>query len=134
MWHRFAPRALSLALPAAAFISCEDAKPLVLSPSSSYAPPPPVLSAAEFRSLRVAKSEALTGDTRRITLQFPREGDEAGMSTASCVVLKVDVDGKAVMKPYTPVSRPQARGSMDLIVKAYKTGAAKCVAGRGARR
>lgn len=126
---RFAPRALALVLPAAAFCDSSENKPVSFppSPTGSYPPPAPVLSPAEFRKFAVARSEQLTADTRRITLKFPAEGDEAGMSTASCVVLKVDVDGKPVMKPYTPVSRPQARGSIDLIVKAYKTGAAKCV-------
>lgn len=126
MWARFAPRAASLALPALLIASCDSEK-LGITISGSYPPPAPVLSPAEFRTLRVARSEQLTADTRRITLKFPREGDESGMGVASCVVLKVDVDGKPMMKPFTPVSRPQTRGSIDFIIKAYKTGAAKCV-------
>ena len=121
-------RAACLAIPAAAALTshCSGA-PLPLSLPGDYAPPPPALSPADFRPLRVAKTEALSHNTRRLTLELPREGDDAGLVAASCVVLRLDVDGKPVVRPYTPVSRPRARGSIDLVVKAYPTGLGKCV-------
>ena len=95
------------------------------------APPPPVLSPAEFRSFRVAKVETLTHDTKRYTVAFPREGDVSGATTASCLVVKANVAGKDVVRPYTPVSPSSQRGTLELIVKTYPTGSvSKCV-GRG---
>lgn len=91
-------------------------------------PPPAVLSPSEFRTFRVSRVAALTPDTKRITISFPREGDTSGASTASCIVIKANVGGKDVVRPYTPVSPASQRGTMDLIVKAYPAGAvSKCV-------
>lgn len=52
----------------------------------------------------------------------------SGLYTASCLVTKAmmkekpeDEKPKAVVRPYTPVSPPDARGYMDLIVKGENT-------------
>jgi hypothetical protein len=136
--RRAAVRALStLAIPALALGAaprCEADKPLAIPLQATYAPPPSALSPAEFRPLRVSRTEQLTHNTRRLTLEFPREGDDAGLVPASCVAVRLDVDGKPAVRAYTPVSRARTRGSMDLIVKAYPTGVGKCVRGGGTAR
>lgn len=131
--RRAITRALSAALvgvPAAAFAATGD------SSSASLAPPPAALSPTEFRPLKVTRVEQLTADTRRVTLALPTESTELGGSTASCLVVRATVDGKEVVRPYTPTSPAHQRGSVDLVVKSYPKGTvSRCVRPRrsGAR-
>lgn len=121
--HRVLSRALSAAvvgMPAAAFAAAGD--------SASLAPPPAALSPTEFRPLKVTRVEQLTADTRRVTLALPTESTELGGSTASCIVVRATVDGKEVVRPYTPTSPAHQRGSVDLVVKSYPKGkVSRCV-------
>jgi cytochrome-b5 reductase len=89
---------------------------------SDLSPPAPVLSPSEFRTFKVLRTETLTPDTKRYTVGFPREHDTSGISTASAIVVKATVDGKDVVRPYTPVSPAGQRGSLDLIIKTYPEG------------
>ena len=43
---------------------------------------------------------------------------------ASCVVTRAPIgtEGKPVIRPYTPISAPDACGHFDLIVKSYEQG------------
>lgn len=100
-----------VALLAATGLSCD-----------SLAPPPPALSPSEFRPFKIARVETLTHDTKRFTVAFPKEGDTSGIVTASAIVIKSVVDGKDVVRPYTPVSPASQRGTMDLIIKTYPAG------------
>lgn len=103
-------------------------------PAPALAPPAPALSPKEFRALTVARVEQLTADTKRVTLTLPSEGVELGGSTASCVVVRAMVDGKEVVRPYTPTTPARQRGTVDLIVKTYPKGkVSKCVTIRRAR-
>ena len=105
-------------------VSADAANPL--------APPPPALSPAAFRPFRVARVAQLTHDTRLITVAFPSESDVSGASVASCLVIKATVDGKDVVRPYTPTSPASQRGTLDLIIKSYPNGTvSKCVGGGG---
>ena len=93
------------------------------SASASFAPPAAALSPSEFRPLKVTRVEQLTHDTRILTFALP-EGAELGGTTASCVMVKTVVDGKDLVRPYTPTSPAHARGSVSLIVKTYPDGKA----------
>jgi len=47
------------------------------------------------------------------------------MTVASCLITKAtnEADGKPIIRPYTPVSEPETKGYMDLVVKCYPDGA-----------
>jgi cytochrome-b5 reductase len=95
--------------------------------SGSLSAPAPALSPTEFRSFELQRVEQLTKDTRRYTFALPNssaegEGAELGLSAASCLVVKAEINGKTVMRPYTPTSPTRQRGSMELIVKTYPQG------------
>ena len=85
-------------------------------------PPLGALSAKEFRPFKLLQVVQLTSDTARYTFELPRENDELGMTVASCLVVKAEVDGKEVVRPYTPTSSAQQRGTFDLIIKTYRNG------------
>jgi hypothetical protein len=55
--------------------------------------PAPALSKDEFRSFKLVRAEQVTPDTKRLTFALPHESDEAGLATASCLVVRATVDG-----------------------------------------
>jgi cytochrome-b5 reductase len=84
--------------------------------------PAPALDAKEFRPFTLLRAEQLTRDTKRYTFALPRENDELGLTVASCLVVRATVDGKEVVRPYTPTSPVHERGTFELIVKSYPDG------------
>ncbi|KAL3224197.1 hypothetical protein MRX96_049613 [Rhipicephalus microplus] len=64
-------------------------------------------------------TEALLGHTRRAPV--PRLGFRVGEH----VLLYARIGGRTVMKPYTPVSRVDHRGSFDIMVKIYPAGVSR---------
>ncbi|OQR96398.1 NADH-cytochrome b5 reductase [Achlya hypogyna] len=80
------------------------------------------LSPAEWRSFRVVSNEKLTHNTHKVRLEFPSENDTSGMKVASFVMAKASLNGKNVIKPYTPTSAPTQTGFLDLVVKGYPNG------------
>ena len=63
-------------------------------------------------------SKEVSPNTKLVRLELP-SGTTAGLTVASCIVAKVEVDGKTVVRPYTPVSLNSQVGFVDLLVKAY---------------
>jgi cytochrome-b5 reductase len=59
---------------------------------------------------------------------LPEPEQEAGLPVASCLLVKAPLQGpgddkpKAVIRPYTPTSAPDAKGHLDLVIKAYPEG------------
>jgi len=85
------------------------------------AAPPVALSPSEFRSFKCVDIEKLTPNTFKYTFELP-DGGVPGLTVASCLVCKTEIDGKDVIKPYTPVSGDEKPGAMDLVVKVYDQG------------
>ncbi|KAJ0410112.1 hypothetical protein ATCC90586_001597 [Pythium insidiosum] len=80
------------------------------------------LSPREFRAFTVRKVETLSHNTKRITFDLPSEAHEMGLTTASCLVAKANVNGKNVIRPYTPTNLNDEKGFLELVVKGYPTG------------
>ena len=114
--------ALSFALlggaqPARAFASPENSSDSDAGP----VPPGPVLDPNAFIKFRLTSVEALTPDTKRYTFALPRASDSAGLAAASFVLVRAPAgpDGAPLVRPYTPTSHVDTRGSFELVVKAY---------------
>lgn len=73
------------------------------------------LSPKEFRSFKVHSVESLSHNTKFLRFELPSDNHEAGLSVASCLMARAEVDGKAVMRPYTPVSTRDQKGFLDLV-------------------
>ncbi|KAE9051346.1 hypothetical protein PR001_g1547 [Phytophthora rubi] len=84
--------------------------------------PKVALSAKEFRSFTVRKVEDVTHNTKRVTFDLPSPDHEMGITTASCLVARARVDGKTILRPYTPVNMNEERGFLELVVKGYPQG------------
>ncbi|CAK9012813.1 NADH-cytochrome b5 reductase-like protein (B5R), partial [Durusdinium trenchii] len=77
------------------------------------------LSPAEFREFKLKETERVSHNTQLYRFELPSNNHETGLTVASCLVARAVVDGKKVVRPYTPVSLNHQRGYVDLLVKTY---------------
>lgn len=80
------------------------------------------LSPSEFRAFRVRSVESVTHNTKRLVFDLPGEDYEMGITTASVLLAKATVDGKTVVRPYTPTNVNAEKGFIELVVKGYPSG------------
>lgn len=83
--------------------------------------PEVALSKSEFRSFELIDRKTLTHNTKRYRFAFPDKNMVSGLTTASCLTVKADIQGKEVSRPYTPVTRNTQKGYLDLIIKTYES-------------
>jgi hypothetical protein len=80
-----------------------------------------VLSAASFKNFRVLQVTKTSHNTKLIRFEIPNEKG-LGLPIGRHVTVRAEVDGKPVMRAYTPTSRPDQKGHFDLLVKTYEFG------------
>ena len=119
------PASLALALAAAgagaAGLALGRGRGLGLETEASVAhadAPKPALSPSEFRKFRVVDAKDVSPNTKLIRVELPPDST-SGLTVASCVVARAEIDGKAVTRPYTPVSLNSQVGFVDFLVKVY---------------
>lgn len=77
----------------------------------------------EFRPFTLLTSRYESPDTRRFSFALEGRDQAANIPIGSCVVVKfTDVDGKDVIRPYTPTSTDDVKGSFELLIKKYPKG------------
>lgn len=81
------------------------------------------LNPKEWRSFRVSEVEQVTSTVARVRFDLPSPEHEMGLSVASCLMARADIDGKMVTRPYTPISMNEEKGILELTVKGYPNGA-----------
>jgi len=69
--------------------------------------------------LKLVEKITLSHDTRLFRFQLPSPHHILGLPIGNHVHLSAMVDGKLVVRPYTPVSSDDDLGVMDLVVKVY---------------
>lgn len=89
-------------------------------------PVPDALNSDEFRDFVVKATKPYNHDSHLVSFALPK-GAKAGTFTASAVVFKAvdglkDDKGREVIRPYTPVSSPDAVGELDFLIKEYPNG------------
>lgn len=73
--------------------------------------------------LPVAEVELVSPDTKRFTFKLPSDQSELGLKLCSALLTKfVNSNGKAVLRPYTPVSDLDKKGTLQLVVKRFPNG------------
>lgn len=71
-------------------------------------------------SLKLIEKRELSHDTRLFRFQLPSEEHVLGLPVGKHIYLTARIDGKLVVRPYTPTSNDdEHRGFMDLVVKVY---------------
>eukprot|EP00246_Nothoceros_aenigmaticus_P015549 TRINITY_DN6528_c0_g1_i1.p1 TRINITY_DN6528_c0_g1~~TRINITY_DN6528_c0_g1_i1.p1 ORF type:complete len:364 (+),score=40.07 TRINITY_DN6528_c0_g1_i1:198-1289(+) len=85
------------------------------------------LNPREWKPFKLSHTEKLSPDTNLYRFEFDRD-EKLGLNVASCLITRAPIgtskDGKPiyVIRPYTPVSPPDAMGHFDLVVKTYPEG------------
>lgn len=90
-------------------------------PKSSTSADDKVLSASVFKNFRVLQVSNISHNSKLIRFEIPF-GNGLGLPIGRHVSVRADVDGKPVMRAYTPTSRPDQKGYFDLLVKTYEFG------------
>lgn len=89
-------------------------RPVVAEEEGAFSP-------KEFRAFTLREKISLNHNTAIYRFDLPKD-KKSGMFVASCLLTRAEVDGKEVVRPYTPVNDPEARGYVDLLVKVYPEG------------
>ncbi|XP_022083644.1 NADH-cytochrome b5 reductase 3-like isoform X1 [Acanthaster planci] len=63
--------------------------------------------------------EIVSHDTRRFRFALPSKDHILGLPVGQHIYLTCRIDGKLVIRPYTPVSSDEDKGFMDLVIKVY---------------
>lgn len=77
------------------------------------------LSKSEFREFKLKEVEKISKNTNLYRFEFDSPDSVSGLVTASCLVAKATIDGKAVSRPYTPTTLNNQTGHLDLLIKTY---------------
>ncbi|CAI5760618.1 unnamed protein product [Candida verbasci] len=79
--------------------------------------------ANEWIDLKLIKSENLNHNTKHLSFALKNENDVSGLITASMLMTKfVTPKGSNVIRPYTPVSDIDQKGTIDFVIKRYENG------------
>ncbi|XP_068611393.1 NADH-cytochrome b5 reductase 3-like [Brachionichthys hirsutus] len=70
-------------------------------------------------ALRLIDKQIVSHDTRRFRFALPSVGHILGLPVGQHIYLSARIDGKLVVRPYTPVSSDDDSGYVDLVVKIY---------------
>lgn len=77
----------------------------------------------QWIDLKISKIEKLSHDSRKFTIALPSENHVTGLVTASALLAKcVTAKGSNIIRPYTPISDNNQKGSFDLVIKHYENG------------
>ncbi|XP_019132469.1 NADH-cytochrome b5 reductase 3 [Larimichthys crocea] len=70
-------------------------------------------------ALRLLDKQIVSHDTRKFRFALPSPEHVLGLPIGQHIYLSAKVDGKLVVRPYTPVSSDDDKGYVDLVVKIY---------------
>ncbi|CAF0957867.1 unnamed protein product [Didymodactylos carnosus] len=77
------------------------------------------LDANNFRSITLSKIHEVNHNTKLFTFTFDDPKSILNMKISSCTVLKANIDGEDVYRPYTPTTRPNTQGYLEFLIKYY---------------
>jgi cytochrome-b5 reductase len=77
----------------------------------------PVLHPTEWRNFKLVKKTQLTHNTARYRFGLPKETDCLGLPIGQHISIQANIDGKNVMRSYTPTSLDNDKGYFELVVK-----------------
>ncbi|KAF2758894.1 ferredoxin reductase-like protein [Pseudovirgaria hyperparasitica] len=82
----------------------------------------PVLKPTEFQTFDLKEKTVLSHNTAIYRFALPNETDILGLPIGQHISLAATIDGKEIVRSYTPISSDEDSGFFDLIIKAYPTG------------
>lgn len=81
------------------------------------AAPRKVLDPIEWRSFKLVTKDALSHNTALYRFALPRATDCLGLPIGQHVSVAAEIDGKQVIRSYTPTTLDEDKGHFDLVVK-----------------
>jgi len=84
--------------------------------------PAPFLNPRESQQLELSEKIVVSHDTRIFRFKLPSPSMTLGLPTGMHMTLKAKVNGKPVMRAYTPMTDDSTKGHVDLLVKVYFKG------------
>jgi cytochrome-b5 reductase len=82
----------------------------------------PVLHPVEFNEFPLIQKTVLSPNSAIYRFGLPRPGDALGLPIGQHVSIMAEINGKEVMRSYTPTSSDLDKGYFDLLIKAYPNG------------
>ena len=89
---------------------------------SPFGSPATFLNPRESQQLELSEKIVVNHDTRIFRFKLPSQSMTLGLPTGMHITLKAKVDGKPVMRAYTPMTDDSTVGHVDLLVKVYFKG------------
>ncbi|KAI9637192.1 putative NADH-cytochrome b5 reductase 1 [Dioszegia hungarica] len=84
--------------------------------------PQRVLDPVEWRSFKLIAKDHLSHNTALYKFGLPRPTDTLGLPIGQHISVMAELDGKQVMRSYTPTTLEEDKGHFDLVVKTYEKG------------
>ncbi|XP_076804022.1 NADH-cytochrome b5 reductase 3-like isoform X1 [Clavelina lepadiformis] len=82
-------------------------------------PPKTLLDPNAKYALKLIRKDEISRDTRKFVFELPSEKHILGLPVGMHIFLSAKVNGKLVVRPYTPVTSDDDKGHMDLVIKVY---------------
>ena len=84
--------------------------------------PKATLSPTEWQKFPLVEKKTLSPNTALYRFRLPKPNAILGLPIGQHISVQADVNGKTVMRSYTPTSSDEDKGHFDLVVKAYEQG------------
>ncbi|RKP24467.1 hypothetical protein SYNPS1DRAFT_33212 [Syncephalis pseudoplumigaleata] len=81
-----------------------------------------VLDTQEFRKFPLVEKRVISHNTALYRFALPSSDDVLGLPIGQHISVQATIDGKDVMRSYTPMSSDDDRGHFDLVIKSYPLG------------
>ncbi|GMK56474.1 hypothetical protein CspeluHIS016_0303140 [Cutaneotrichosporon spelunceum] len=82
----------------------------------------PVLHPTDFRQFKLVKKTQLTHNTARYRFGLPKETDSLGLPIGQHISIQANIDGKNIMRSYTPTTLDNDKGYFEVVAKTYPQG------------
>lgn len=80
-----------------------------------------ILSPSQFKPFKCVYVTKVSHNTKLLRFELPNDRD-LGLPIGRHVSVRAIIDGKSVLRPYTPTSSPTQKGYFELLVKKYDLG------------
>ncbi|CAF0881858.1 unnamed protein product [Didymodactylos carnosus] len=75
-----------------------------------------------FRTITLSKIREVNHNTKFFTFNFNDPKSVLNMKISSCILFKANIGGKVVYRQYTPTTRPNTCGYLEVLIKYYPAG------------
>merc|ERR1712093_626528 len=82
----------------------------------------PVLDGTTWQKFPLKEVTRISPNTATYRFALPKETDILGLPIGQHISVQAEIDGKNVMRSYTPTSSDDDLGHFDLLIKSYPTG------------